>query len=120
MTEPGRANAYVEVKNVHSIREPRLAEFPDTVTKRGAKHLDELASMAMAGDRAIMLYVIQRDDCDALRLCADLDPGYVAASTAPLAAASKHTQFVAASSRLKLSRLTWLQWTNCGWVRYER
>ena len=78
LTESGWANAYVEVKNVHFIREPRLAEFPDTVTKRGAKHLDELASMAMAGHRAIMLYVIQRDDCDALRLCADLDPGYVA------------------------------------------
>jgi sugar fermentation stimulation protein A len=71
--------AYVEVKNVHLMRRPGLAEFPDSVTKRGARHLDDLASMARAGHRAVMLYVIQRTDCDRLALAADIDPAYAEA-----------------------------------------
>jgi len=71
--------AYVEVKNVHFRRVPGLAEFPDTVTARGAKHLDELADMVREGHRAIMVYLVQRGDCDRLKLCRDLDPAYCAA-----------------------------------------
>ena len=75
----GLPTAYVEVKNVHFSRTPRLAEFPDTKTERGAKHLQELGDMAEAGHRAVMLYVIQRGDCSSFRICADLDPAYAAA-----------------------------------------
>lgn len=75
----GLPTAYVEVKNVHFSRTTGLAEFPDTKTERGAKHLDELGAMAEAGHRAVMLYVIQRDDCSAFRICADLDPAYAKA-----------------------------------------
>ncbi|CAD7036779.1 DNA/RNA nuclease SfsA [Pseudorhizobium halotolerans] len=75
----GRHNCYVEVKNVHFMRALGLAEFPDTVTTRGARHLEELGDMAEAGHRAVMLYVVQRQDCDRLRLCSDLDPRYAAA-----------------------------------------
>lgn len=75
----GMPNAYVEVKNVHFSRSPGLAEFPDTKTERGAKHLEELGDMVEAGHRAVMLYVIQRSDCSAFRICADLDPVYAAA-----------------------------------------
>jgi sugar fermentation stimulation protein A len=71
--------AYVEVKNVHFSRRAGLAEFPDTVTKRGAKHLEELGDMAEQGHRAVMLYLIQRHDCSVFRICADLDPAYAAA-----------------------------------------
>ncbi|WP_295811030.1 DNA/RNA nuclease SfsA [uncultured Nitratireductor sp.] len=76
---PERAPAYVEVKNVHFMREKGLAEFPDTVTERGARHLHELIAMRKAGHRAIMVYLIQRSDCDRFRLCDDLDPAYTTA-----------------------------------------
>jgi len=79
LDDPRRGRAYVEVKNVHYMRATGLAEFPDSVTARGAKHLDELSTVAQAGHRAIMVFVIQRGDCDRLRLCRDLDPVYAAA-----------------------------------------
>lgn len=76
----GGPDTYVEVKNVHLRRGPPIAEFPDCVTTRGARHLDELADMVAAGHRAVMLYLIQRTDCgDGFRLARDLDPAYGAA-----------------------------------------
>ncbi|MTJ05002.1 MAG: DNA/RNA nuclease SfsA [Sediminimonas qiaohouensis] len=72
----GRRDAYVEVKSVTLSRQPGLAEFPDSVTKRGTKHLEELAAMAQAGARAVMLYLVQRTDCDRFALAADIDPAY--------------------------------------------
>ncbi len=72
-------DAYVEVKNVHFSRQAGLAEFPDTVTKRGAKHLEELGDMAELGHRAVMIYLIQRSDCESFAICTDLDPFYAAA-----------------------------------------
>ncbi len=68
---------YVEVKNVHFKRRSELAEFPDSVTARGAKHLREMTAMVSAGHRAAMLYVIQRADCERLALARDMDPAYV-------------------------------------------
>jgi sugar fermentation stimulation protein A len=79
LLDAARAPAYVEVKNVHFTRTTGLAEFPDSVTSRGAKHLDELGDMVEAGCRAVMLYIIQRDDCDCLQICEELDPVYGAA-----------------------------------------
>jgi len=79
LQDPEKGVAYVEVKNVHFRRHGSLAEFPDSVTTRGAKHLEELGDMAEAGHRAIMIYLIQRSDVDSLKLCRDLDPAYAAA-----------------------------------------
>lgn len=76
LEDESQGSVHVEVKNVHFIREPRLAEFPDSVTSRGAKHLDEMGDLVEAGKRAAMLFIIQRADCDCLRICVDLDPGY--------------------------------------------
>jgi sugar fermentation stimulation protein A len=75
----GLPDAYVEVKSVTLSRTPGLAEFPDSVTARGAKHLAELAAVAQAGHRAVMLYLVQRSDCAAFTLAADIDPAYAAA-----------------------------------------
>jgi len=76
LEDEGKGSVHVEVKNVHFIREPGLAEFPDSVTSRGAKHLDEMADLVATGKRAAMLFVIQRADCDRLKICSDLDPAY--------------------------------------------
>jgi sugar fermentation stimulation protein A len=76
LESPDRASCYVEVKNVHLMRRPGLAEFPDSVTVRGAKHLDELAWAVASGHRAVMLFVIQIGSAKALTLARDIDPAY--------------------------------------------
>jgi sugar fermentation stimulation protein A len=78
LEEPGRPPVYVEVKNVTLSRQPGLAEFPDAVTARGAKHLRELARIVTAGrGRAAMIYVCQRTDAEAFALAEDIDPAYM-------------------------------------------
>ena len=79
LEDPRKGHAYVEIKNVHLMRRHGRAEFPDSVTERGAKHLGELAHMARAGHRAVMLFLIQRDDASSFSLAADVDPAYAAA-----------------------------------------
>ncbi|MBV1897188.1 MAG: DNA/RNA nuclease SfsA [Rhodobacteraceae bacterium] len=79
LSQPGLPDAYVEVKSVTLSRQPGLAEFPDSVTKRGTKHLNELTTMVSEGHRAVMLYLIQRTDCDRFDLARDIDPTYGAA-----------------------------------------
>lgn len=76
LEHPGRAPCWLEIKNCHLRREGTLAEFPDCVAARSLKHLRELTAMVEAGQRAVMLFVIQRTDCDAFAACADLDPAY--------------------------------------------
>ncbi|SEW39419.1 sugar fermentation stimulation protein A [Cognatiyoonia koreensis] len=72
-------DCYVEVKSVTLSRNRGLAEFPDSVTARGAKHLGELAKMAAEGHRAMMFYLVQRTDCDRVSIAGDLDPNYLSA-----------------------------------------
>ena len=76
LTGEARPACWLEVKNCHLRRSGTLAEFPDCVAARSLKHLRELTAMVEAGDRAVMLFVIQRTDCDAFAACSDLDPAY--------------------------------------------
>jgi sugar fermentation stimulation protein A len=75
----GKAPCYLEVKNVHLMRRAGLAEFPDCVTARGAKHLAELSDMVAAGHRAVMLFLIQIGSATRFTLARDIDPAYGAA-----------------------------------------
>jgi sugar fermentation stimulation protein A len=76
LADPSRPPCYVEIKNVHLMRAPGLAEFPDAVTKRGAKHLAELAAVAAGGARAVMLFLIQIASARRFALARDIDPAY--------------------------------------------
>lgn len=72
----GRRDCYLEVKSVTLMRETGLAEFPDSVTARGAKHLGDLAAMVQQGHRAVLLFLVQRTDCVRVAVAQDLDPTY--------------------------------------------
>lgn len=82
LSDDGEPDCYVEIKNVHLMRTPALAEFPDSVSTRAAKHQGELAEMVKQGARAVTMYLCQREDCDNFAIAADIDPDYAAAAAA--------------------------------------
>jgi sugar fermentation stimulation protein A len=100
---PARPPCYVEVKNVHLMRHAGLAEFPDSVTARGAKHLRALAEMTAGGARAVMVYFIQRGDAERLALASDIDPAYARAFTK---AQQAGVEAIAVASALTLEGLS--------------
>ena len=79
LEQKGRPRCFVEVKNVHLMRARKLAEFPDSVTARGTKHLEELMAMASQGHRAVMVFLVQIGSADRVALARDIDPCYGAA-----------------------------------------
>ena len=76
LIEKNNQKIFTEVKNVTLFREPKIAEFPDTITARGTKHLNELISARKKGYQAYIMYVIQREDCDKFNVAKDIDPEY--------------------------------------------
>ena len=68
--------SFIEVKNVTLSRQKGLAEFPDSVTSRGLKHINELVKASKKGYNIYLLYLIQRDDCHKFKLAEDIDPEY--------------------------------------------
>jgi sugar fermentation stimulation protein A len=78
LTGEGRPACWLEVKNVHLRRTGTLAEFPDCVAARSSRHLRELEAMVAAGDRAVVMFVVQRTDCEAFAACRELDPVFAA------------------------------------------
>jgi sugar fermentation stimulation protein A len=67
---------YLEVKNVTLSKRKGIAEFPDSVTERGSKHLLELIDVVKNKGRAIMLFLVQRDDCKKFRIAEEIDTTY--------------------------------------------
>ena len=84
LQDDNKPNCYVEIKNVHLSRKKGVAEFPDGITSRGTKHLKELANVAQDGGRAVMLYLIQRNDCNYFKIAEDIDVEYGKAFIAAL------------------------------------
>jgi sugar fermentation stimulation protein A len=103
LEDPARPPCYVEIKNVHLMRQAGLAEFPDSVTARGAKHLKELVAMVGSGARAVMVYFVQRGDAEIFSLAHDIDPGYAAAFKDARAAG---VEAIAIASEVTLEGLT--------------
>ena len=69
-------DTYIEVKSVTLSRKKNLAEFPDAVTSRGSKHLNELSNMSKKGSKCFLIYLIQRNDADRFSIAKDLDNEY--------------------------------------------
>jgi sugar fermentation stimulation protein A len=87
LLECGRKGVcYVEIKNVHLSRRHGLAEFPDCETARGVKHLAEMTEMVRQGHRAVMVFLVQRNDARRFALARDIAPNFAAAFDAAAAA----------------------------------
>ena len=67
---------FLEVKNVTLVREKKIAEFPDSITSRGTKHLKELISAKKNGFESYILYLIQRENCRSFKIAKDIDEEY--------------------------------------------
>tara|TARA_Y100000590_G_scaffold415743_1_gene513907 strand:- start:1824 stop:2516 length:693 start_codon:yes stop_codon:yes gene_type:complete len=67
---------FLEVKNVTLKRVKNVAEFPDAITSRGTKHLEELILAKKQGYRSFLLFLIQRDDCNFFKVAEDIDKKY--------------------------------------------
>ena len=76
MISNNREKCFLEVKNVTLVRKEKIAEFPDSITSRGTKHLKELISAKKKGFQSYILYLIQREDCDSFKIAEDIDEQY--------------------------------------------
>jgi sugar fermentation stimulation protein A len=79
LEDDDKPRCYVEVKNVTLRRDltpGAPVEFPDSVTARGTKHLAELSQMIAEGHRAVMVYLVQREDAETFTIARDIDPVY--------------------------------------------
>ncbi len=73
--------AFIEVKNVTLSRKNKLAEFPDSITTRGLKHINELKKASKKNYKIFILFLIQRDDCNSFKIAKDIDSDYADALT---------------------------------------
>jgi len=71
-----KEKCFLEVKNVTLVRKKEIAEFPDSPTSRGTKHLNELINAKKKGYQSYILYLIQREDCDSFKIAEDIDKKY--------------------------------------------
>ncbi len=71
-----KKKCFLEVKNVTLVRKNKIAEFPDAITSRGAKHLKELITARREGYESYILYLIQREDCNYFKIAKDIDQEY--------------------------------------------
>ena len=71
-----KIKTFMEVKNVTLSRENEIAEFPDAITTRGLKHINELMKAGKKNYKIFILFLIQRNDCKSFTIAKDIDPEY--------------------------------------------
>ena len=71
-----KTKCFLEVKNVTLLRKNSVAEFPDSITSRGTKHLNELIKAKKKGYKAYILYLIQIEGCNTFKIAKDIDRQY--------------------------------------------
>ncbi len=76
LLENKNEKCFIEIKNTQMKRKDNLIEFPDAITARGAKHLEELIEMKKQGHRAIIFFLAQREDCQNIAIAKDIDANY--------------------------------------------
>jgi sugar fermentation stimulation protein A len=76
LTGEGLPNCFIEIKNVTMKGDTNLAVFPDAVSSRGLKHLQELIHLKSEGHRAVMFYLVQREDVSCFSPAFNIDPEY--------------------------------------------
>lgn len=103
--EKGGRATFVEVKNVTmlSAKAPHRADFPDAVTERGSKHLEELARLVAIGHRAVQFFLVSRADCSACGIADEIDPVYAEALRAAIAAGVEVIAYRAAISPMHVT-----------------
>ena len=111
LEHPDRPPCWLEIKNCHLSRTKGLAEFPDCVAARSSKHLRELEAMAASGERAVVLFVVQRTDCESFRACAELDQKFAAALDQAAAAGVEVLVYAAQMSPTAVSLSHRIPWT---------
>ena len=79
LSDTSRPDCYVEVKNVTMAAEPSVAAFPDSVSKRAAKHMRELTAMVQQGHRAVVFFLVSRSGVQSIRPAHEIDPSYAIA-----------------------------------------
>ncbi|MCA8980195.1 MAG: DNA/RNA nuclease SfsA [Planctomycetes bacterium] len=94
LEDPARGRCWVEVKCT-TLVEDRVAMFPDAVTARGKKHLEELTQLVAAGDRAVIFFFVSRADADRFAPAAHIDPAYAKALRAALDAGVEAIAYLA-------------------------
>ena len=76
LEDPVLGRCYVEVKNVTLDKGNGLAEFPDSVTSRGTRHLRELMTMVAQGHRAVLFFCVQLTGAERAEIATNIDPVY--------------------------------------------
>ena len=76
LIEKKNFKAFLEIKNVTLSRKNHIAEFPDAVTSRGFKHIEELLKASKKGYEVYIIFIIQRNDCKKFSIASDIDPDY--------------------------------------------
>jgi sugar fermentation stimulation protein A len=76
LIEKNKQKIFVEVKNVTLSRENKIAEFPDSITSRGSKHLKTLIEATKKGYKCYLLFLVQIESVESFKIARDIDEEY--------------------------------------------